>query len=218
VTVIVGNTLILDGEPEVDARLLEVFGVTRDDLLRVVWAAVGARNDSVPDDPINAGGQFAYIYGTRGTRVLFRRNGWKIDRTDNIESVINPKTGVRVIYQNTDTAAEPFNSPKAISHKGSASERMVETAYLFPDMERERLEKLDLARKRENATVWFLCVAAHDDGVWAEISRPRAIENNQFGEWIERIFLIQNNGDGPARTFGDIEPPMQEFEISVSRK
>jgi hypothetical protein len=214
---IVGNTVILDDEAEVDARLLEVFDATRDDLLAVVWAAVGAKNDSVPDDPINAGGQFAYIFGTRGVRVLFRRKGWKIDRTDNIESVINADTGVKVIYQNTDTAAEPFRSPKSISGKGSASERMVEMAYLFPDMERERLAKLDLAKKRENATVWFLCVAANGDGVWAEISRPRAIENDEFGEWIERIFLIQG-GDGAQPTFAAGDVPAQEYEISVSRK
>jgi hypothetical protein len=219
VAMIVGNTIILNEEPDIDARLFDVFGTTRDDLLAIVWAAVGAKNDSVPDDPINAGGLFAYIFGTRGVRVLFRAKGWVIDRTDNIESVIHPDTGVRVIYQNTDTAAELFHSPKAISSKGSASERMVEMAYLFPEWERERLEKLELAKKRENATVWFLCVAVTDAGVWAEISRPRAIENNQFGEWIERIFLIQGGGGAqPQPKFGDDNLPEQEFEINVSRK
>jgi hypothetical protein len=214
---IVGNTIILDQEEEIDARLLRVFAATRDDLLGVVWAAVGARNDSVPDDPINAGGLFAYILGTRGVRVLFRSKGWVIDRTDNIESVIHPDTGMRVIYQNTDTASQPSQSPKSISGKGSASERMVEQTYLFPDMERARLAKLELDKKRENATVWFLCVAVDEAGVWAEISRPRTIENNQFGEWIERIFLIQGGDLGAPQVAGD-DMPEQEYEIVVSRK
>jgi|SRR6185437_1585959 len=215
---IVGNTIILNDENEIDARLAQMFEVRRDDLLAIVWSAVGARNDAVSDDPINAGGQFAYIFGTRGTRGLFRSKGWQIDRTDNIESVINPDTGVRVIYQNTDTAARATVSPKAVSGKGSAAERMVEQqTYLFPDMERERLETLELDKKRENATVWFLCVAVDETGVWAEISRPRAIENNQFGEWIERIFLIEG-GDADAPHFASNDAEEQDYEIAVSRK
>jgi hypothetical protein len=215
----IGNTAILNEEFEIDARLRQVFDVTREELIAIAHAAVGAKNDSVPDDPINAPGQFAYIYGTRGVRVLFHSKDYITDRTDNIESVVHPKTRVRVIYQNTETAAQPYNSPKAISGKGTGSERMIDLAqpYLLEDMEEERKAKLAEAKKQENETVWFLCVASGPDGIWAEISRPRKVENNQFGEFIERIFLIQGD-DGPHPQMLNDDLPVQEYEINVSRK
>jgi hypothetical protein len=217
--ILVGNTVVLIEEPEVDERLLGVFGATRDELLMVARAAVAARNDSVPDDPINAPGQFAYIYGTRGVRMLFRPKGYVTDRRDNIESVVHPKTRIRVIYQNTDTAAQPFRSPKAISDKGSAVERMIDLAepFLFPDMEEERRIKLEEAKRHENETVWFLCVASDETGIWVEISRPRRLENHQFSEFIERIILLQG-GDVPPPQLRYDDEPEQEYEIVVSRK
>lgn len=142
----------------------------------------------MPDDPINAPGQLGYIYGTRAVRVVFRAKGWVINRRDNIESTVQPETRVRIIYQNTDTAGHLFPSPKAISEKGVAAERLIDLAepFLFPDMEEERKAKIAEAKTRENETVWFLCVASDENGIWAEISRPRYIKNNQFGEFIER--------------------------------
>ncbi|HET7084421.1 MAG TPA: hypothetical protein VFI23_06600 [Rhizomicrobium sp.] len=218
-SIIVGNTLIRRAEDDDTApRLAQVFSSTKEELASIALAAVGAKNDSVPDDPINAPGQLGYIYGTRAVRVVFRAKGWLIDRRDNIESTVQPDTRVRIIYQNTDTAGRLFPSPKAISDKGVAAERLIDLAepFLFPDMEEERKAKIAEAKKKENETVWFLCVASDESGIWAEISRPRYIKNNQFGEFIERIFLIE--GILPPATPLRRDDPDQEYDIRVSRK
>ena len=71
-------------EWEVAARLMP-FGVTRAELLEVVRGVVAARADAVDDDPLSAAGQFAYIYGTRYTRALFRSKGYLPYRREGIE-------------------------------------------------------------------------------------------------------------------------------------
>ena len=76
---------------EVDATLMDVFGVNRTDLFPVVHKVIAARNESVLNDPVMAKGIFAYIFGTRAIRDLFRPKGWIIDRTDNIEAVLHPE-------------------------------------------------------------------------------------------------------------------------------
>src|ERR1700719_2579937 len=80
---------------EINNRL-KPFGVTRDDLIEVVRGVVGARADAVENDPLAAGGLFAYIFGTRFLRSLFRPKGWLIDRDENIEAVKHPKRDLKI--------------------------------------------------------------------------------------------------------------------------
>src|SRR5229473_2868268 len=91
-------------EWEVDARL-KPFGVTRRELVEVARGVVGARADAVENDPVTAAGLFAYIFGTRFLRSLFRTKGWLIHRKENIEAVRHPDRDLRVIYQSVDLAA-----------------------------------------------------------------------------------------------------------------
>ena len=99
---------ILIKNHDVESRLAS-FGIIKAELLEVVHQASLARNESVSNDPNNAPGLLAYIYGTRQIREKFLRKGWRIDRTDNIEATLNPKTGMILIYQNTDSACDPEN-------------------------------------------------------------------------------------------------------------
>src|SRR3954470_14962288 len=106
--------LIYKEDWAIDARLVP-FQATRPELVEVARAVVGARADSVDDDPLTAEGQFAYIFGTRATRVLWRRKGWLLQRSENIESVRHPKIDWLVTYQSVDLAASFTHDPKAIS-------------------------------------------------------------------------------------------------------
>lgn len=197
---------------EVHSRL-NLFGVTKAELMTVVHAAVGARADSVEHDPVTAPGTFSYIYGTRAIRDIFAPKGWKPDSTDGIESIYDPETGTKVIFQNTDTACD-FRHPKAISGKGMASERVIALAQknLFPEFEEEN-------QRRLNGTVWYFCVYANEDDVRAELSRPLAIEGGQFSGFIERIFILGNGEWGSFITSPvDEEIEAQEYDIPVTRK
>ena len=185
------ETKIFKEDWEIDSRLSS-FGVTKDELMTVVQMAVSARADAVAHDPVTAPGTLSYIYGTRGIRDIFAAKGWTPDCTFGIESIYDPKTGTKVIFQNTDSACDDRN-PKAISAKGRASEMaiMLASKCLIPDMEEER-------QKRLRGPVWYLCVFANGDDVRAELSRPLSVEDGQFSGFIERIFILN---------YGEWNPP-----------
>jgi len=65
---------LLREELDVTTRLA-ALGVTKAELLDVVRAAVGGRWEATPFDPVSAGGQFAWIYGTRQLRTIYLPQG-----------------------------------------------------------------------------------------------------------------------------------------------
>jgi hypothetical protein len=99
-------------EREVNARLLP-FGVTRAELLEAVRGVVSARADAVENDPLGAAGQFAYIFGTRYIRTLFRSKGYLLYREENIESVRHPERSLTIVYQSVDIAGSEHPEPRA---------------------------------------------------------------------------------------------------------
>jgi hypothetical protein len=86
---------------DVDARLVP-FEATRRELVEIVKGVVGARADAVENDPVTAEGLFAYIFGTRYLRSIFRSKGYLLHRKDNIEGVSHPARNLRIIYQSVD--------------------------------------------------------------------------------------------------------------------
>ena len=202
---------VLKEEIEVTTRL-STLGVTKPELLEVVRAAVGGRRDAIPYDPLSAGGQFAWIFGTRRLRAIFVPQGWEMGRTDNIESAFNPKTGIKIICQNAERAGDPLYDPLAISKKGSGSARAVEMGQgeLWPEMRERELSK-------QNAASWYLFVYAEGDDVRAELSYPIAIKGNQFHGFNERILLV-GKGEWQGIDIAPDELDLPDFDVSVTRK
>lgn len=203
---------------EVESRLAK-FGVTIDELKEVANLVLAARNESVSADPLNAKGQLSYIYGTRFLRFLFCNKGWEIQRNENIESVRNPMTGERIIYQNVDVACHKFFSPKAISGKGAASSRIIDSAQgsLFGDTMPPEVVPLSRIHSL-NSLVWYFCVSFKDDAVFCELSLPSSIDTGNFNNlFIERIFIQNDNDDETLKVKFDGEPPV-EFEPVILRK
>ena len=114
--------LICKEDWEIDARLVP-FDVTRRELIEIARIVAGARADTVENDPVTAEGLFAYIFGTRATRALWRTKGWRLHRSENIEAVRHPKImDWRIIYQSVDIAASISAEPRAVSGKGAGAE------------------------------------------------------------------------------------------------
>jgi hypothetical protein len=202
---------------EIDARLVP-FGVTRPELLRIVAAVVAARADAVENDPATAEGQFAYIFGTRFLRSLFRMKGYLLYRWHNIEGVERADKSLKIIYQNVDLAAVWLHNPRALSAKGSGSDRVIDSAQgnLFTP---EQLASAQAVKFGQIDTgVWYFCVSVNGDDVRAELSLPTRIENDNFADFIERIFIVGDGewGDLMAKPKADAGPA--EFEPVVTRK
>lgn len=199
---------------EVDERLVP-FLVTRAELMPIVHQVVAARADAVEDDPVTAEGQFAYIYGTRHVRGIFRRKKYLLDRVNNVEAVKHPDRNLKIVYQSVDLAAAVEHDPQAVSGKGSGADRLINLAQgsLFP---RKQLERPDLIAP-VNKGVWFFCVSVVGDDVRAELSLPSAIENNNFNGFIERIFIVRG-GEWPKLKIAPKPADVAEFEPKVTRR
>lgn len=209
------SPLIYKEDWEIDVRLVP-FEVTRAELFEIVRVVAGARADAVENDPVTAEGQFAYIFGTRATRALWRTKGWLLHRSENIESVRHPKAiDWRVIYQSVDIAASLTVDPRAISGKGAGAERFIEATQpsLFPAEEVKPSKFVP-----ENRGAWFLCVSVNDDDVRAELSRPISISGGNFEGFYERIFIVRE-GEWPKLAVTPLpEGGATEFEPVVTRK
>lgn len=197
-------------EPQVLSRL-EQLGLTKHELIDVVRAAVGARRNTSAFHPVSAGGLQSWIAGTTHLRRVFVPQGWEASRRDNIESIFNRDTKIKVIFQNADRAGDPVADPIASSKKGAGSARAVESGQydLFPMLRQHELDE-------EQAPTWCLFVHVNGDDVCAELSCPRAIVDAQFDGFHERILLVQKN-EWETPDLVDESPPM-EFEVPVSRK
>lgn len=208
------SPLIYKEDWEIDPRLVP-FDVTRAELVEVARAVVGARADTVDNDPLSAEGQFAYIFGTRSTRALWRTKGWLLHRAENIESVKHPKVDWLVTYQSVDLAAGLIHGPRAISGKGEGAGRFIDAAQgdLFASE-----EAAPSIFKPENLGAWFFCVSVNGDDVRAELSRPLRVSGGNFDGFIERIFIIRG-GEWPKLSVLPIpDGGPADFEPAVSRK
>lgn len=201
---------------DIDARLSE-FNVTRAELYAVVREVVGARGSTVPDDPLSAGGQFAYIFGTRYLRSLLRSKGWLVSRRDNIEANVHPDRNLKVVHQNVDGACNPLRTPQALSEKGSGSARAVAQGYLFSE---EEMSALALRATYLPPTgTWFFCVSIDGDDVRAELSKATRVSGGNFDTFEERIFIVRKGEWDKIRVHGgDDASDAIELEPVVRRK
>jgi hypothetical protein len=199
------------------ASRLDQIGLSAAELISVVHQAVAAKANFVLNHPLNAAGQLSYIYGTGALRDVLRPKAWVIDRTGNIEATFDPKTGIKIVFQNADSACDDDRDPKAISGKGPAAVSAVDLGQrnLFPDYEAEDQAK----RKKANAALWYFFVYINGDDVRAELSFPKHIEDGQFKGFNERIYIIKA-GEWAAMMpkTDDAEGPTQDFEINITRK
>lgn len=203
---------VLAEDHQIVPRLAQL-GLRRDLLLEVVEAAVGGRRNATGFHPISAGGLLSWIQGTGQLRRVFLSHGWEACRRDNIESIFNPDTGIKVVFQNAERAGDRLTDPVATSRKGAGSARAVELGQyeLWPEVNAHVVAEI-------TATTWVLFVYARGDDVRAELSCPIAINEEQFDGFHERILLVEKGGwDGSAPLVEDDEPPA-EYEVPVTRK
>jgi hypothetical protein len=206
---------VLAEESEVAPRL-EQLGTSKAALLEVVQAAVGARRNATAFHPLSGGGLLSWIEGTAHLRRVFVRIGWTICRRDNIESVYHAELGIKIVFQNAERAGDPIFDPLAMNRKGAAAARAVELGQyeLFSE---DKVQKVkDVAEA--NATMWMLFVQADGDNVRAEFSCPKAVNEEQFDGFHERILIVRSGEWDAPDPLADDEDPPGDYEVNVTRK
>lgn len=196
---------------EVDQALSEL-GLTREIVREVAIAAAGARADAMEVDPCGAAGTLSYFLGVRTIRLKLLPLGWKIARDGNVESTVNHKLGVQLVFQNVDRACTDAD-PEAISEKGAASRRLINSGQL------ELFEKPAEELVGRYPLVWVICVSADDNSVRAEVSCPSAFEGNQFEGFRPRLFVVDESREPVPSKRQDLDNDGDlHFDIPVTKK
>jgi hypothetical protein len=213
---------LIDQPIEVDNRLSKL-GVDKDLLLDVVSAANAGRNNCTNNHPRSAPGWMSWSEGNcRLRECLFEKNeGWEWDETDNIPSVLNRKLKIKITVSNTDFGTGlKHHHPQQMSHKGSATDRIVFQNQGFFEKLFEKTKNLVPLLQPHHVACWYLCVFCEGDIVRAELSCPVRCEDGLFKDFYERIILIGEDGDSTGVRVRKQEPDGgdSELDIPVTRK
>ncbi|MDQ8184256.1 hypothetical protein [Pelagicoccus sp. SDUM812002] len=214
------EALIIDNPEEANNRLNEL-GLSEKDLIDIAMAMVGAKRDTTKNDVAGAGGLRSWMDGTRRAREILTMQGWKRDRTAQVESVANKQLGIRLIVCNTDASTGLPNSiPQNSSKKGTGTQSNVNCNQqnFFSQLGFE-----NQASAGSEFVTWYLCVYGGKETMRAELSCPTVMANGYFVEFRERIILSGENDDFNGTKTGrkPVAPtstPVQEYDISVVRK
>ncbi len=199
-----GETQILDKPWDVSRRLKEL-GLNLDGLVHVSRQARTASMKATDLHPANASGIFAYLEGVQKLREVFTvEDEWDIDRTDGVESIRNDQRHIRITYSNVDWACDNNHTPKFLSKRGAATERMSgEQTDVFEDT-------LLFGPIQTAVRPVLYCLLVDSDGR-AELTNPEIVDG-EIKHAFERIFLILEKEDET------ITPPMDEEDFARDRE
>jgi hypothetical protein len=198
-------TQILREPWEVDPRLAEL-GLTRTGLLRVAAVASDAARTATPHHCANAAGTFAYQYGSWALRDEYVGPLWKMERPKNVEAIWNEGRKVRVIYSNVDIARDFEQKPQPRSDKGAGAEHVC-GGNLFGNL------PTYYSTQYAGECTYYLMV---DDVGRAELTRV-VISGGMFAQYIERIFLIDDDDPQDRGLSFDTDDAVKDFDPIIIR-
>ena len=213
-------TVIYEEPFERDKRLREL-GLSRESLIQIVEACVIGRGETTDNDPRSAGGYFAYSFGTRRMRELYRgKDGWDKGQCDGIETIDHHGRKIRIGVVSTDSGTcVNSRSPRNKTYKGPAAEKVTDLnsqiEMHFVDGNGQPLPRIESVN---DYTMWYLCVFDSGSTVRAELSMPVTFRCGYFVKFAERIFIV---GPGEWDTIEHIEPLEEtepDLEIEIRRK
>lgn len=206
---------------QVENRLYEKFGVTKEELIQVVSAGVAGRNDCSSNHPTSMPGTRCWGDATEKLREVFLSlPGWTRDNTDNIPSVVNRqrKIKIAVTNANSNTGIE-WGFPQPIREKGDGAQRAA-----FPNQGgfEPILDDSLIDTRPGGSGFWYLCIFCGADMVRAELLCPILDQDGLFKGFYERIALIsdgdENGGFRVRRETPESPDGDSGFEINVTRK
>lgn len=208
------DSVVVD-PPAVDRELARL-GLTRDVVRTIAERASAARAEALSIDPRGSAGWDSYRHGHRAMRLALLPAGWRIDRSNNVESVVNDERGIQLIFQNVDRACG-VSHPKAISERGAGCRNLVNESQgvLF---ESRGAEIVPLGTR---PTVWLVCVSADDYSMRAEVSCPECFEGNQFDGFSLRLLVVDETYDtppSPKRYDSESDDSDHALDVVVTKK
>lgn len=204
------ETIVRRDAESVVARLAEL-ATDAERLLRVRDVALHEASNATPFHCTNAGGTFAYQHGVFALRQEHVDiDGWRLDRSENVEGIVNEALSLRILFSNVDVACHDDLGPKPRSAKGSGSERVC-AGNLFGHLPEYAPEPSG------GMATYYLMI---DESGAAELTRP-VVSGGTFKTYVERIWLssgVEDDRDFAVRPPLDSDDAVTDFDPQVARK
>lgn len=205
---------------EVKSRL-DDFGIDISLAAEICEGAIHGRNLSSGFQPKTAEGSLKYIFGVEALRKVLLSStvvDYEIFSVNNMEGVFDAAYGRKIFFQMVDQACG-LESPQPKSKIGHGKKRLIEnsgTGFLFPEMEEEELARLAKQSAIAKAECWYFMVSIANDGtVCCELSHPKAVHEDKFDGFHERIKIFKFGefapSSSPRKDDGDND---DKFEIT----
>ena len=200
------------------ARLQEI-GLTVELLSGAASRGDDGRQECTIFHPLQSKGHRMWSDTTAALReaCLGLAAGWKIDRTNNFETVAQSERGIAVAVVGGDeyTGWRGDKDPKVRRKRGPITTQRVRDNYLGM----EPLFSMKTAPASDDLPdswqTWFFLIRATDEALWLELSHPIGLDNSgHVSTWSERIILPKlpvSGGVTPIPEDGEGEDP---FTIS----
>ena len=192
---------------EVAARLGEL-GISREPLELAVLQGDLQRRLATPDDYYSAAGFSSWNRMLRVLREELRRDAqWHRGDFLRIPVVFNPDESVAIGVASGDWRTGEGDDPRGptTNPKGPATIEAVEISG----------GRGQLDFPAEGVDLWYLVYRLTDDGLWAELSRPRDVSDAaEISGWSERILIGRIDPDSPLPAV-KTKPSESNPEIAV---
>lgn len=209
-----------------DNRLWD-FGLTRELVARICEGALHGRNLSSGFQPKTAEGSLKYIFGVEALRTVclsISVVNYEAFSKNNMEGVFDALNGRKLMFQTVDAACG-VKDPQPKSKIGDGKRRLIEesrSGFLFPEWESQAREQEAKEATFADSECWYVMMSiGADDTVCCEISRPKAVEDEQFCGFHERILVFKHGEFEPSasqRNEGDIDDEKFEIKPTIQKK
>ncbi len=174
---------------------------------------------ATPNDAANAAGTYAYLAAVRAVRDILCRNGWEIQRKQNLElTVFTDKEIVLLVSSGDRFTGKEGHEPHTKNPKGTQTKEIVDQnlgqMYLWKEMEPKAHMDLDKVQ------TWILLyhVDLKNSELRMEISLPIGFDMQELkvNGWKERIILPSIEFDiTPKGITPEFAP---DIKIEIKRK
>ncbi len=207
-------------EPEQVRVQLAELGLTPELLLETIAEGEAARASATPLDPLNAGGQLAYIARIRALRSRLLPLGWTKEDPSGCSVTVSPDGRRQIMIATGDDATGLDAVPSTQYRKGIVMKRAVTNNQQLGFWPESNVPEPGQTPARET---WILLVRRElgEDSVEAraELSLPAKMEKNHPTEWQKRIVLpvLPLDSGPPMNTPQGAFDDGDDIEVPITR-
>jgi hypothetical protein len=174
---------------------LSDLGIPLQVLIDAALAGEYLRNTATKNDPVSAGGTFAWTRTVRSLREQLQPLGWKPMNPGNLPLVVNETTKIAICVSiGTEGTGRPVPNPATKYPVGPQWQKRVRQNQqnvqeeLF-DLEESDADEDAAAFAAQDYTTWVLLRRRDGDELHLELSLPDRTDQGQVEHWARRILL-----------------------------